>query len=101
MVIGTCTIELHIPGNGLLKGKRWVIKSIIARVHNEFNVSIAEVGNQDLWQSATLGVACVSARRGQPVPGPTTGARLAAVGVSGSKMEVRNDEYSRNFGIAR
>jgi hypothetical protein len=43
MVIGTCTIELHIPGNGSLKGKRQVIKSIIARVHNEFNVSIAEV----------------------------------------------------------
>jgi len=42
MVIGTCTIELHIPGSGSLKGKRWVIKSIIARVHNEFNVSIAE-----------------------------------------------------------
>jgi uncharacterized protein YlxP (DUF503 family) len=60
MVIGTCTIELHIPGNGSLKGKRRVIKSIIARVHNEFNVSIAEVDNQDFWQSATLGVACVS-----------------------------------------
>jgi len=60
MVIGTCTIELHIPGNGSLKGKRRVIKSIIARIHNEFNVSIAEVDNQDLWQSATLGVACVS-----------------------------------------
>jgi len=64
MVIGTCTIELHIPGNGLLKGKRRVIKPIIARVRNEFNVSIAEMDNQDLWQSATLGVACVSARRG-------------------------------------
>jgi len=60
MVIGTCTIELHIPGNGSLKGKRRVIKSIIARLHNEFNVSIAEVDNQDLWQSATLAVACVS-----------------------------------------
>jgi len=60
MVIGTCIIELHIPGNGSLKGKRRVIKSIIARVHNEFNVSIAEVEDQDLWQSATLGVACVS-----------------------------------------
>ncbi len=60
MVIGTCTIELHLPGNGSLKGKRRVIKSIIARVHNEFNVSIAEVDNQDFWQSPTLGVACVS-----------------------------------------
>jgi len=72
MVIGTCTIELHLPGNGSLKGKHRVPQSIIARVHNEFNVSIAEVGNQDLWQSATLGVACVSTKAGQPVPGPTT-----------------------------
>jgi uncharacterized protein YlxP (DUF503 family) len=36
MVIGTCTIELHIPGNGSLKGKRRVNQSIIARVHNDF-----------------------------------------------------------------
>jgi len=60
MVIGTCTIELHLPGNGSLKGKRRVIKSIIQRVHNHFNVSIAEVGAQDLWQRAVLGVVCVS-----------------------------------------
>ena len=57
MVIGTCTIELHIPGNGSLKGKRRVIKSIIARVHNEFNVSIAEVDNQDLWQGVCRNLA--------------------------------------------
>ncbi|MGQ9584388.1 MAG: DUF503 domain-containing protein [Anaerolineae bacterium] len=60
MVIGACTIELHIPGNGSLKGKRRVLKSVIARVHREFNVSIAEVENHDLWQRATLGVVCVS-----------------------------------------
>ncbi|MFQ5812460.1 MAG: DUF503 domain-containing protein [Anaerolineae bacterium] len=60
MVIGTCTIELRIPGNGSLKGKRRVVKSVIARVHNQFNVSIAEVDDQDLWQSAVLGVACIS-----------------------------------------
>jgi len=44
MTIGTGTIELHIPGNGSLKGKCRGIQSIIARVHNEFNVSIAEMG---------------------------------------------------------
>ena len=47
MVIGTCTIELHIPGNGSLKGKHRVIKSIIARVHNEFNVSIKQAELED------------------------------------------------------
>jgi len=60
MVVGVCTISLHLPGNGSLKGKRRVVKSIIARLRQEFNVSVAEVGEQDSWQQATLGVACVS-----------------------------------------
>jgi uncharacterized protein YlxP (DUF503 family) len=61
MHIGLCTIELQLPGNGSLKGKRSVIKSIVTRVSREFNVSIAEVDAQDIWQRAVLGVACVSA----------------------------------------
>jgi hypothetical protein len=43
-----------------LKDKRRVVKSVIARVRNEFNVSIAEVDSQDIWQEAVLGVSCVS-----------------------------------------
>jgi uncharacterized protein YlxP (DUF503 family) len=60
MHIGVCSIDLRLPGNGSLKGKRKVIKSIVTRVGREFNVSIAEVEAQDLWQRAVLGVACVS-----------------------------------------
>jgi uncharacterized protein YlxP (DUF503 family) len=60
MHIGVCTIELRLPGNGSLKGKRSVIKSIVTRLSREFNVSIAEVDAQNLWQRAVLGVACVS-----------------------------------------
>jgi hypothetical protein len=60
MHIGICTIELRLPGNGSLKGKRGVIKSIVTRVSREFNVSIAEVDAQDVWQRAVLGVSCVS-----------------------------------------
>jgi uncharacterized protein YlxP (DUF503 family) len=60
MHIGVCTIELQLPGNGSLKGKRSVLKSIITRVSREFNVSIAEVDDQDVWQRAVLAVACVS-----------------------------------------
>jgi uncharacterized protein YlxP (DUF503 family) len=60
MVIGIATIELHIPMNDSLKGKRSVIKPIIARLRNEYNVSVAEVDNQDSWRSAVIGVACVS-----------------------------------------
>lgn len=60
MVIGVCTIELQVPDSGSLKDKRRIIKSAMARVRNEFNVSVAEVGHQDSWQLATLAVACVS-----------------------------------------
>ena len=60
MHVGVCTIELRLPGNDSLKGKRSVIKSIVARIGHEFNVSVAEVDAQDLRQRAVLGVACVS-----------------------------------------
>jgi uncharacterized protein YlxP (DUF503 family) len=63
MVIGVCTIELYLPGNNSLKGKRSVLKSITSRLRREFNISIAEVDSHDVWQSATMGVVCVSNRQ--------------------------------------
>jgi len=63
MHVSVCQIELRLPENHSLKGKRQVIKSIITRLQNKFNVSIAEIDDQDLWQLATLGIACVSNRR--------------------------------------
>ena len=60
MHIGVCTIELGLPGNDSLKGKRSVIKSIISRGTHMFNVSIAEVDAQNAWQRVVLAVACVS-----------------------------------------
>lgn len=63
MIIGTCTILIYIPAAQSLKEKRQAVKSILARVRNEFNVSIAEVDAQDSWQEAVLGVACVSTSR--------------------------------------
>jgi len=63
MHVGVCQIELRLPENHSLKGKRQVIKSITTRIQNRFNVSVAEVDNQNLWQLATLGIACVSNHR--------------------------------------
>jgi uncharacterized protein YlxP (DUF503 family) len=60
MNIGVCRIRFRLPENSSLKGKRRVVKSVIARVRNKFDVSVAEVDDQDLWQLATLGVCCVS-----------------------------------------
>jgi len=60
MNVGVCRIELRLAENLSLKGKRRVLKSITTRVSNKFNVSIAEVSDQNLWQLATLGICCVS-----------------------------------------
>lgn len=60
MTVGLCQIWLRLPENQSLKGKRQVIKSLIARIHNRFNVAIAEVDAQDRWQMASLGVTCVT-----------------------------------------
>ena len=60
MNVGVCKVSLRLPENLSLKGKRQVVKSITARVGNKFNVSIAEVDDQNLWQLATLGICCVS-----------------------------------------
>jgi len=60
MNVGACKIKLRLPENLSLKGKRQVLKSITSRVRSKFNVSVAEVGDQDLWQSAALGICCVS-----------------------------------------
>ncbi len=60
MVIGVCTLVLDINGSHSLKDKRRVVKSILAKVRNQFNVSVAEVDANDTWQTAVLGIACVS-----------------------------------------
>jgi len=56
MVVGLASIEIHIPECGSLKRKRQFLRGIKDRVKNRFNVSIAEVDHNDLWQRTTLGV---------------------------------------------
>jgi hypothetical protein len=60
MFIGVCTIEMHIPESGSLKTKRHSLKSLKDRIRARFNVSVAEVGENDLWQKTSLAVAAVS-----------------------------------------
>ena len=60
MIVGVSQITLHLPACHSLKEKRQVIKSLMARVRNQFEVAIAEVDEQDRWQTAVLGVTCVS-----------------------------------------
>jgi len=58
--IGILRIRLRLQQNASLKDKRQVVKSITARMKNRFNVSVAEVADNDKWQLATVGISCVS-----------------------------------------
>lgn len=60
MFIGVCQITLHIPASHSLKDKRQVVRSVLARLRNQFEVSAAEVATQDTWQLATIGLALAS-----------------------------------------
>ncbi len=60
MVVGIRRLDLRIQGNSSLKGKRQILKKIIERTKNRFNVSIAEIGDHDIWQRAQLGICVVS-----------------------------------------
>ena len=65
MVVGVRTWELHLPGAHSLKEKRSVLKSMKDRLHNQFNVSVAETAHHDVWQRAELTVALVATDRRQ------------------------------------
>ena len=57
--IAVSFLELHIPEANSLKQKRQVVESLIKRLRNRFNLSVAEVGYQDLWQRSELGLAAI------------------------------------------
>jgi uncharacterized protein len=57
MLVALARVELRIPGVTSLKEKRHVVKTLTASLRQTFNVSVAEVDHQDLWQRATLAVA--------------------------------------------
>lgn len=59
MFVGTCIISLELEGVRSLKEKRSIVKSIVARLHREFNLSVAEVDSQDAWGTAIIGLAAV------------------------------------------
>jgi uncharacterized protein len=57
--VGILQLEIEIPGSRSLKEKRSVVKSLKERLRQRFNVSASEVDDQDVWNRARLGVACV------------------------------------------
>jgi uncharacterized protein len=65
VVIGLAVWELQLPGCGSLKEKRSVLKSVKDRLHNQFNVSVAETAHQDTHRRAELAACTVSGERPQ------------------------------------
>ena len=62
-VIGVLTLELRLENSHSLKDKRNVVQSLKNRLRHKFNVSVAEIDGQDLWQRATVAVVTVSSSR--------------------------------------
>lgn len=60
IIVALCTVELFIPESQSLKDKRQVLLSLKDRLRGQFNLSVAEVDGQDMWQKAVLGMACVA-----------------------------------------
>ena len=60
MVLGTLRVSLHIDHSHSLKEKRMVVRSLVERLRRRFNVAVAEIDDQDVWQVATLGAVVVS-----------------------------------------
>ena len=58
MIVGACQIRLHLPESQSLKDKRQIVKSVLARLRGNFELSAAEVGDLEVWQLATLGLTC-------------------------------------------
>ena len=65
MFIGVGRFEIFIPASASLKDKRQVVRPMVMAVRNRFNVSVAEVDHQELWQRAAFGVSCVAESMGQ------------------------------------
>jgi hypothetical protein len=59
MIVATCVIKLQLDGVSSLKEKRSILKSVLKRLTNQFNVAAAEVDCQDVWQTAVIGLAAV------------------------------------------
>lgn len=64
-MVGILTLHLHIPGCKSLKEKRSRLKPLLSRLHKEFNISVAEMDKNDIWQSAVIACAVVSNNKAQ------------------------------------
>jgi len=60
MYVGCCSIKFFLHGNDSLKGKRRIVRILKDRLKNKFNIAVAEIGDQDVWQSLHMGIVAVN-----------------------------------------
>jgi uncharacterized protein YlxP (DUF503 family) len=65
MIVGIIRLRVRLPGNHSLKGKRRVVKSLIGQVRSRFNVAVAEIALNDVWQRAEIGISTIG--NSQPI----------------------------------
>ena len=63
MNVALCIIQIYLPAIGSLKEKRQILRSLKDRLRGQYNVSVAEIDHQDLWQRATLGIVGIASAR--------------------------------------
>ncbi len=63
MVVGILELEMRLSSSNSLKDKRSILKSLISRIRNNFNVSVSEIGYQDVWQSTIVGIAFITTEK--------------------------------------
>jgi uncharacterized protein YlxP (DUF503 family) len=65
MFVGAIYIELYLPSVNSLKDKRKIIKSILDRLRNRYNISVAEIDCQDVWQKSTIGISYINSKHSE------------------------------------
>jgi uncharacterized protein YlxP (DUF503 family) len=64
MLVATCIIKIQLPGVHSLKEKRRILKSVLSKLGNEFNVAVAELDHHDLWQTTEIGLVTIGTEAG-------------------------------------
>jgi uncharacterized protein YlxP (DUF503 family) len=85
------TIEVHLPDVDSLKGKRHILKGLKERVRTRFEVAVAEIDHHDIWQRATLAVACVSHDSRHANEVVSKALRFIEANVNGSVIDVSTE----------
>lgn len=93
MTVAVAKVALYFSQSGSLKTKRMALRSIQDRLKNRFNVAVAEVEHQDLWQRATLAVATVNTERAEAESTLRQAVRTIEDDRQGEVLDVQVDLY--------